>query len=55
MTERSWKVWRDVWTRNGVDRVHCWRRDIASSGDLWVIAWKPLNSSDDAPLPATNQ
>jgi hypothetical protein len=34
---------RRVWTIKGVDRVHCWRRDTKSeSGDLWVIAWKPL-------------
>lgn len=39
---RSLKVWPNVWHRNGVDRVHCWRRDIGCGGDLWVIAWKPL-------------
>ena len=40
---RSMKVLSDVWSRNGVDRVHCWRRDTPSgSGDLWVIAWRPL-------------
>lgn len=34
---------RHVWTRNGIDRVHCWRRDCESGyGDLWVIAWKPI-------------
>ena len=39
---RSRRVMSEIWTRNGVDRVHCWRRDIKSGGDLWVIAWKPL-------------
>jgi hypothetical protein len=40
---------RRIWNRNGVERVHCWRCDTRSgSGDLWVIAWKPM------PRPANN-
>ena len=47
---------RRVWNRNGIDRVHCWRRDNKSeSGDLWVIAWKPLPSSDERTLPGPQQ
>ena len=42
VASRSRKYHR-IWTRNGVDKIHCWRRDSKSeSGDLWVIAWKPL-------------
>lgn len=38
---------RKIYTINGVDRVHCWRRDTKSgSGDLWVIAWKPLTAAN---------
>jgi hypothetical protein len=40
---RSIKVLANVYTRNGIERVHCWRTDTASgSGDLSVVAWKPL-------------
>lgn len=39
---RSFKVLSAVWTRNGVDRVHCWRRDLSGGGDIWAVAWKPL-------------
>jgi hypothetical protein len=39
---RSIKVLNKVWTRQGVDRVHCWRRDRPGGGDLWIVAWKPL-------------
>lgn len=49
---RSWKVWRNVWHRNGVDRVHCWRRYIKSGGDLWVIAWKPMSEAPASGAPS---